>query len=125
MHNSGALRAAGRKHAFDEYECATLSAVIVRESGRSSIPETLMIELKGRSVLDTPHARGMTIVARAKRSRPTISNKARLIARRAQKKSGGAEAEHAVGFRCRQAAFDQHVIDMGDQLAGGEAHLVH
>ena len=60
MHNSGALRAAGRKHAFDEYECATLSAVIVRESGRSSIPETLMIESKGRSVLDTPHARGMT-----------------------------------------------------------------
>jgi hypothetical protein len=35
-------------------------AVIVRESGRSSIPETLMIESKSRGVLDTPHARGMT-----------------------------------------------------------------
>jgi hypothetical protein len=37
------------------------SAVIVRESGRSSIPETLTIEQKGRGLLDTPHARGMTI----------------------------------------------------------------
>src|SRR5258706_6910400 len=30
------------------------SAVIAREAGRSSIPETLMIESKGRGVLDTP-----------------------------------------------------------------------
>jgi hypothetical protein len=41
---------------------ATLSTVIVREGGRSSIPETLMIESKSRGVLDTPHARGMTAV---------------------------------------------------------------
>jgi hypothetical protein len=41
---------------FDEDERATLSAVIVRESGRSSIPETLMMESRGRGVLDTPHA---------------------------------------------------------------------
>src|SRR5882724_8766917 len=34
-------------------------------------------------------------------------------------KSGGPEAEHAVGFLRRQTPFDQHVIDMGDQLAGG------
>jgi hypothetical protein len=40
--------------AFDENECATLSAVIVRESGRSSIPETLMIESRGRGILDRP-----------------------------------------------------------------------
>jgi hypothetical protein len=32
----------------------TLSAVIVRESGRSSIPETLMMESRGRGVLDRP-----------------------------------------------------------------------
>ncbi len=52
--------------AFDENERATLSAVIVRHrvgatrrpmtgsSGRSSIPETLMIKSRGRGVLDRP-----------------------------------------------------------------------
>jgi hypothetical protein len=49
---------------FDENERPTLSAVIVREGGRSSIPETFMIESRGRSVLDTPHARGMTVIVR-------------------------------------------------------------
>jgi hypothetical protein len=39
------------------------SFVIVREGGRSSIPETLMIEPIGRGVLDSPHARGMTALA--------------------------------------------------------------
>jgi hypothetical protein len=37
-----------------ENQRATLSAVIVRESGRSSIPETLMMESRGRGVLDRP-----------------------------------------------------------------------
>jgi len=37
-----------------------LSLVIARESGRSSIPEAAGIEPRGRGVLDTPHARGMT-----------------------------------------------------------------
>src|ERR1700675_18223 len=41
-------------------KAASYSFVIAREGGRSSIPETLMIEPIGRSVLDTPHARGMT-----------------------------------------------------------------
>src|SRR5690349_8681491 len=36
------------------------SAVIVREGGRSSIPETAGMEPISRSVLDTPHARGTT-----------------------------------------------------------------
>jgi hypothetical protein len=52
--------------AFDENECATLSAVIVRHrvgamrrpmtgsSGQSSIPEALMIESRGRGILDRP-----------------------------------------------------------------------
>jgi hypothetical protein len=44
------------------HERATLTAVIVRESGRSSIPKTAVTESKGRGVLDTPLARGMTTV---------------------------------------------------------------
>jgi hypothetical protein len=35
-------------------------AVIVRESGRSSIPQALVMEPARRGVLVTPHARGMT-----------------------------------------------------------------
>src|ERR671918_576966 len=38
------------------------SVVIVREGGRSSIPETSMTELIGRSLLDIPPSRGMTAV---------------------------------------------------------------
>jgi hypothetical protein len=45
--------------AFDD---AALSTVIVRESGRSSIPETSVMESISRGVLDPPHARGMTAV---------------------------------------------------------------
>src|ERR1700749_2061492 len=41
------------------------------------------------------------------------------------RRSGGPELEHAVGQLGRQATLDQHVVDMGDQFAGGEAHLVH
>ena len=36
------------------------STVIVREGGRSSIPETPMIEPTSRSVPDAPPSRGMT-----------------------------------------------------------------
>jgi hypothetical protein len=39
---------------------ASYSAVIVREGGRSSIPETAVIEPIIRGVLDPPPARGMT-----------------------------------------------------------------
>src|SRR5258708_23883198 len=47
---------------------ATLSIVIVRRlsptrsgmTGRSSIPETVVLESRGRGVLDVPHSRGMT-----------------------------------------------------------------
>jgi hypothetical protein len=38
----------------DKYERATFSAVIARESGRSSIPETLVMESSRRGVLDRP-----------------------------------------------------------------------
>jgi hypothetical protein len=42
---------------------AQSTVVIARESGRSSIPEKLVIESRGRSILDTPLSRGMTAVA--------------------------------------------------------------
>jgi hypothetical protein len=38
----------------NKHERATFSAVIARESGRSSIPETLMMESSRRGVLDRP-----------------------------------------------------------------------
>ena len=37
---------------------------------------------------------------------------------------GGSEAQNALFFGRRQASFDQHVIDMSNQFAGGKAHLV-
>jgi hypothetical protein len=52
MHNSGTSR---RENAEVR---ANLSVVIVRESGRSSIPETSVILLRERSVLDTPACAG-------------------------------------------------------------------
>jgi hypothetical protein len=57
LHNSGASRrgnASVHLWKFIEFERATLSTVIVREGGRSSIPETPAMESKGRCVLDTP-----------------------------------------------------------------------
>jgi hypothetical protein len=42
------------------HERATLPAVIVRESGRSSIPEKVVMESKSRGVLDHPLSRVMT-----------------------------------------------------------------
>jgi len=41
---------------------SAFSAVIVREGGRSSSPETSAIDSTGRGVLDAPPARGMTAV---------------------------------------------------------------
>jgi len=79
MQTSGAMR---RENAN------THSAVIVREGGRSSIPETPVMESRSRGVLDTPHARGMTTVCnvaictslRAQRSNPVFLCAARWIA---------------------------------------------
>jgi hypothetical protein len=48
---------------FDECEGATLSLVIAWLDRRASIPETAVMESRGRGVLDTPHVRGMTTVA--------------------------------------------------------------
>ena len=56
----------------------THSTVIVREGGRSSIPEAAVMESISRGVLDTPPSRGTTVVVairyftslRAKRSNP-------------------------------------------------------
>jgi len=52
------------------------SVVIVREGGRSSIPETLVIEPRSRSVLDTPPSRGMTGAGRREKARlATVSTR--------------------------------------------------
>ena len=51
MQSSGGLRRENAK---------SYSIVIVREGGRSSIPETSVIETRGRGVLDPPPSRRMT-----------------------------------------------------------------
>jgi len=52
--------------------------------------------------------------------RPFDRNSYRLVWRA----SGASEKEHAVDDFRGQASFDQHVIDVGDQFAGGKTHLV-
>ena len=56
--------AAGIPHALSDASRRDIAelcpAVVTRESGRFSIPEMLAMESRGRSVQDTPHARGMT-----------------------------------------------------------------
>ena len=53
-------------------QTATLSASSPGLTGRPSIPEALVLEPRGRGVLDAPHARGMTAVGDANlRSRGT------------------------------------------------------
>jgi hypothetical protein len=46
-------------------ECRCIFGVIVRESGRSSIPETAVIESIIRGVLDAPLSRSMTVLRAA------------------------------------------------------------
>jgi hypothetical protein len=50
MHNSGAPRGEKAKSRLQ----TEAPIVIAREGGRSSIPETLMMESRGRGVLDRP-----------------------------------------------------------------------
>ena len=56
--------AAGIPHALADASRRDIAelcpTVVTRESGRFSIPEMLAMESRGRSVQDTPHARGMT-----------------------------------------------------------------
>jgi hypothetical protein len=47
--------------------------VIAREGGRSSIPEAAVMESRGRSVLDTPHARGMTSCVKWRKTASTYT----------------------------------------------------
>ena len=49
-------------------------------TGRSSIPETAVMESKSRGVLDTPHARGMTVLGSAQDGWSDLS----AVARRAK-----------------------------------------
>jgi hypothetical protein len=53
MHIPGASRRWIAKLCFDECERATVPLVIAREGGRSSIPETLVMEPRSRGVLNT------------------------------------------------------------------------
>jgi hypothetical protein len=46
---------------MNELEAGQSIAVITRASGRSSIPETVVIEPIGRGVLDAPLKRGVTV----------------------------------------------------------------
>jgi len=63
---SRARRAAERRSmSVIAWDAAAPSTVIVRESGRSSIPETSAMKWIDRGVLDTPHARDMTAVGEA------------------------------------------------------------
>src|SRR5260370_8925242 len=61
-------------------ERATLSLVIARACGRSSIPETPVIEPRSPGVLDTPHARSMT-ASSGEAQRANLSND-KLLRRR-------------------------------------------
>src|SRR2546429_1926045 len=53
LHNPGAS-CRGNAEACREYERATFSVVIAREGGRSSIPETPVMESRSCGVLDRP-----------------------------------------------------------------------
>jgi hypothetical protein len=78
----------GCESVFDAFDRAIRSTVIVREGGRSSIPETSAKKPRSRGVLDAPPSRGMTIEwgatpstsLRAKRSNPFFLYAARWIA---------------------------------------------
>jgi hypothetical protein len=59
MHEFGRIAPREREVMSGE-KSEKISVVIARKGGRSSIPETSMMESSGRSVLVTPHARGMT-----------------------------------------------------------------
>jgi hypothetical protein len=49
-----------REAVADAFDRTIFPVVIVREGGRSSIPETPAMESRSRGVLEAPHARGMT-----------------------------------------------------------------
>src|SRR5450755_653627 len=63
--NLGRIARRGRRGASYAYECVKFSAVVARESGRSSIPETPIMEARSHGVLVTPLSRSMTVLARS------------------------------------------------------------
>ena len=93
--------AAVRRSAFDRVavmqrylRCHHPPRVITRESGRSSIPETFVIEPRRRGVLDTPLSRGMTGRARVDK---VASNKTKVRSRDAPLKHSIPEFPTKVG----------------------------
>src|SRR5947209_20004199 len=66
-----------------------------------------------RAVLRPPGVSGKAFISGRCRKRP------------ARGRSTGREPQHAIALVGGEASLDQHVIDMGDQFAGGEPHLMH
>ena len=60
MQTSGNHAARKRSYVWKWQRKHHTLAVMPREGGASSIPETPVLESRSRGVLDTPHARGMT-----------------------------------------------------------------
>ncbi len=69
------------------------STVIAREGGRSSIPETPLIESSSRGVLDTPPSRGMTVQWRVGISSSLLTKRS-LVARMSAATSGATLTLH-------------------------------
>src|SRR5262245_59811965 len=80
---------------------ASYSVVIVREGGRSSIPETAMIETMRCGVLDAPPSRGMTISSDDQRERSSVQHP--LVTRAIKRKRRHVDLEPL-------AAFADHLI---------------
>src|ERR1700738_833992 len=78
--------------------------------GRSSIPETSVIDPKGRGVLDPPHARGMTVVVKRRSARPSIQHP--LAVRAVERKRRHVDLEPL-------AALAHHLIAAGHETGRG------
>ncbi len=91
---SGAIRAAGSR------TCIQLSSS--GSTGRSSIPEASAMESRGRSVLDTPHPRGMTnlygATGCAKRRTPTVIVRLGRTIQYSRSVSDGIEKPRRTGY---------------------------
>src|ERR1700741_2069946 len=90
---------------------ASLSAVIVRESGRSSIPEAVAIEPRQHGALDTSPARGMTTHSMERVSPPLAQPSHMLPAVDVNLR--------AVHVRARVRA--QHIDDLGHLVRRAQA----
>src|SRR5258708_40199605 len=91
---------------------ATLPTVIVREGGRSSIPETLVIETRSRGVLDPPHVRGMTTLVslRGATRPPELNERPRRPKLAERRRKVEATKQSILSLRCEMDCFAEPVI---------------